>query len=88
MPRLRIEISGRVHGVGFRWFTRRAAGMRDITGFVMNMPDGTVLCEAEGEQAALDAFLADLHRGPPHSQVSGVHAEPIAEQESSGFEIR
>jgi acylphosphatase len=88
MPRLRIEISGRVQGVGFRWFTRRTAGMRGISGFVMNLPDGTVLCEAQGEPKALDAFITDLRRGPPHGQVAAVNTETMAEQDEAGFEIR
>lgn len=88
MPRLRIEITGRVQGVGFRWFTRRAAGMRGITGYVMNLPDGTVLCEAQGEQQALDAFVADLHRGPSHGQVAEVSVRTVAELDEAGFEIR
>jgi acylphosphatase len=88
MPRLRIEITGRVQGVGFRWFTRRAAGMHGIAGHVMNLPDGTVLCEAEGEQQALDAFVRELRRGPPHAQVLDAALTSIPEQDSSAFEIR
>ena len=58
--------AGRVQGVGFRMFVRQQAVMNDITGWVMNMSDGTVTMELQGDaaavEAAVDAALADGKR--------------------------
>ncbi len=88
MSRLRIEIRGVVQGVGFRWFTRRAAGRIGLAGFVRNEPDGSVCCEAEGADEALQVLLAELRRGPRGSRVDEVHARPIDPEGGQGFEIR
>jgi acylphosphatase len=63
----RIQVSGRVQGVGFRWFTRRAAEQLGLAGRVRNLPDGRVEIEVAGSPERLEAF---------RSQVSG-----LAEQE-------
>ena len=49
--RLAIMISGRVHGVGFRFFSRDAAESFGLTGWVRNTPHRTVEMEIQGEQA-------------------------------------
>lgn len=88
MPRLRILVSGRVQGVGFRWFTQRAARAHGLGGFVQNLPDGSVACEAEGPAERLQAFVADLRRGPRGSHVAELRSEPLPEQGEGGFQIR
>lgn len=89
MPRLRILVTGRVQGVGFRWFVARAAARHGIAGFVRNEPDGSVCCEAQADaQPALDAFLADVRQGPPGSRVDDLaltHEPPASG--ASGFHI-
>ena len=56
--RVHVIFSGWVQGVGFRFTTEHVAREFDVTGYVMNLPDGTVECVAEGERAELEAFLA------------------------------
>jgi len=55
--RLHAVFSGWVQGVGFRYTVLRVAGGFGVTGYVMNCPDGTVECVAEGERAELEVFL-------------------------------
>jgi len=55
-----IVFSGHVQGVGFRFTACRVAGGYDITGYVRNLPDGSVECLAEGEAHVIDSFLSDL----------------------------
>jgi acylphosphatase len=57
-----IRFYGDVQGVGFRYTACRAAGGHDVTGYVRNMPDGSVECLVEGEAAEIDAFLESLVR--------------------------
>lgn len=52
-----VSYQGRVHGVGFRFTTERLAHLHKITGFVRNVPDGTVEVVAEGEETELKYFL-------------------------------
>jgi acylphosphatase len=55
-----VRFTGQVQGVGFRFTAIRAAACYDVTGWVRNVPDGTVECTVEGEPAEIDAFLEDL----------------------------
>ena len=54
---------GRVQGVGFRMFVRQQAVMNDITGWVMNMSDGTVTMELQGKASAVEAAFAAMRTG-------------------------
>ena len=72
MRAIRFQIRGRVQGVGFRYFTLRAARQEGLTGWVSNRRDGSVEVQAQGEESALDRFRQALRRGPPGSRVSGV----------------
>jgi acylphosphatase len=85
----RFLISGRVQGVGFRFFTQDAARREGLHGFVRNNPDGTVEAVAEGEADSLERFERAIRRGPSRSRVEQVtidETEPLLS--SSGFEIR
>lgn len=87
--RLEATVHGRVQGVGFRWFVRRNAARLGLTGWVANDPSGAVTLVADGDAAALDALMLDLHEGPPGAVVDRVDAifrDPITE--FTGFEIR
>ena len=75
MPRVHLIVHGRVQGVGFRWHVLRQARSRGLAGWVRNRDDGTVEAEAEGDRAALDAFVADLRHGPARAQVTGIEAD-------------
>lgn len=72
--RLDARISGRVHGVGFRYFTYREAQALGVVGWVANLPDGSVRCVAEGPRDDLEALLGRLHEGPPSAIVEAVSA--------------
>ncbi|HEC23573.1 MAG TPA: acylphosphatase [Chloroflexi bacterium] len=72
--RLHAIVHGLVQGVNFRAFTQHEALKRRLTGWVRNRTDGTVETVAEGDRAALEAFLKFLHRGSPYAQVTKVDA--------------
>ena len=73
----RYLISGRVQGVGYRFFTREAAAREGLGGRVRNLEDGRVEVQAEGEQAGLDRFERALHQGPPWAHVQRVEVEDL-----------
>jgi acylphosphatase len=58
--RLTVWVSGRVQGVGFRWWTRARALELGLHGWAMNRPDGRVEVVAEGSEAALQNLLGLL----------------------------
>ncbi len=55
-----IIFTGRVQGVGFRFTARRAASRRQLTGFVRNVPNGTVEMFAQGRSEDIDDCIQDL----------------------------
>ena len=82
-------ISGRVQGVGFRWFTQAAAARENIHGWVHNLPDGRVEAAAEGEAEAIERFEQALRHGPPGAHVEQLEIEHTApEGRDSGFAVR
>ena len=80
-------ISGRVQGVGYRYFAKDAADREGVTGWVRNLPDGSVETLVEGDAAAVEGYLDRLRRGPSASRVDGVVVEEKAEEGHSTFEI-
>ena len=84
----RFIVSGRVQGVGFRYFAIRAARQTGVAGTVRNLPDGTVEAIAEGSQAAVADFRAALERGPSYGHVTRVDETEIPTTgRYSGFEV-
>jgi len=59
-----VHISGRVQGVGYRYFVLQRAQRLELAGFVRNLRDGRVEVAAEGEEQALRSLLEDLQQGP------------------------
>ena len=55
-----VIFRGRVQGVGFRWTVHRIAGRYDLTGFVKNLPDGTVEMLAQGSTEDIENCLNDI----------------------------
>lgn len=83
-----ITISGRVQGVWFRKFTLEKATELGIRGFVTNLPDGSVYCEAEGTVPCLDLFADWCGVGSPLAKVESVKVERKDEAGFTEFEIR
>ena len=71
----RFVISGRVQGVGFRWFTREAARREGVTGWVRNLPDGRVEAFVEGEAESVDRMERALRQGPGGARVTDVFVD-------------
>lgn len=73
----RYLISGRVTGVGFRFFAYEAARREGITGFARNMSDSRVEVVAEGDAEAMTRFEAAIRRGPARSRVDDVETDEM-----------
>lgn len=84
MRRMHLRISGRVQGVGFRWFTREEARRLGLSGWVTNLRNGDVEVSAGGEASSLDRLKRALEVGPTGAGVLSVTElnEGSAEQEA------
>ncbi|HSH46043.1 MAG TPA: acylphosphatase [Longimicrobiales bacterium] len=80
------RITGRVQGVGFRWFTRNAATDLGIGGSVRNAGDGSVEVVARGPTDQLDKLEETLRAGPSAARVEAVQRveTPPASVETGG----
>jgi len=75
MRAVRVVVSGRVQGVGFRaWVVQQATAL-GLAGQVWNRPDGGVEAEAVGPDPALERFVAALRQGPRLARVEEVAEE-------------
>ena len=77
----RFLITGDVQGVGFRWFARDAAMREGLTGWVRNLPDGSVEAFVEGDQEAVTRVERGLRSGPVGARIEAVHVD---DEEASG----
>ena len=86
---LRGLVSGRVQGVGFRYYVQRRAEAAGLRGFVRNLRDGRVEFLLQGPPAAVDAVVEQIRSGPPHARVSDLSTSEDNDAEiRSGFVIR
>lgn len=69
---MRVRVTGRVQGVGFRYSTQARAAELGVAGWVRNSRDGAVELLAVGSDAAVAALLLWLHDGPPLARVDDV----------------
>jgi acylphosphatase len=90
----RVLVSGRVQGVGYRYWLAKQARDLNIMGWCRNLPDGRVEAWLQGTKGDIDRILDWIHQGPPAASVDNVavedHAvlEPLLSETIQLFEIR
>ena len=85
----RLVVSGRVQGVGFRYFVVQAARRLEITGYVRNLRDGTVEIVAEGKPIDVRALEMDVLAGPRYGRVDRIEtADSALSGQYLGFDVR
>ncbi len=88
MRRVRVTLSGRVQGVGFRYHTRQKASRLGLVGWVRNRSDGAVEAEAEGSDESVGEFLTWLADGPAGAHVQDTQVTEMDPGGGSGFDVR
>jgi acylphosphatase len=78
-------VTGRVQGVGFRYFVEKQASTLGVSGWARNLDDGRVEVYAVGSPESLSNLAAALHAGPPMSDVRSVEQIEEAVERVSGF---
>ena len=89
IKRLHAKVTGRVQGVGFRYFVLNSATQFGLTGWARNRRDGSVEVIAEGELDSLKQLVGALRKGPKSSIVRDLKTniqEPTGEFRS--FHVR
>ena len=83
----RFVVTGRVQGVGFRWFVEREAAQLNVTGWVRNRENGNVEVMATGTREQLDALHGRLREGPRAARVDDVAVSPAPFLDAKSFGI-
>ena len=83
----RLQVAGKVQGVGFRYSLQEQAERLGIRGWVRNRRDGSVEALVQGTPEAVDAITAWARQGPRGSRVTEVRSEPADEPPQEGFRI-
>lgn len=83
-----LTVSGKVQGVGFRYFAQMTAADHGVSGWVKNLDNGTVAVHAEGSPAELDAFIADLKKGNHFAKVHHIEEERVPLESLTSFRIK
>jgi acylphosphatase len=82
-----VTISGRVQGVGFRFYVEHKARQHGVTGWVRNLRDGAVEAMIQGSAAAVDAMIGSVRHGPRGALVTDVQVTE-GTGDYTAFEIR
>lgn len=86
---IQILISGRVQGVGFRYFTESLADKYPVNGYVKNTLDNRVEVVCQGETEDIDQFINELRKGPAFSVITDVNIEELkTDRDYNSFEIK
>ncbi len=86
---VRVVVTGRVQGVGFRWSLAQIAEQQGARGWVRNRPDGSVEALIQGTRACVNEMIAWMRHGPPGAFVADAQVEMLTSAEQfEGFEIR
>jgi acylphosphatase len=84
-----VLLSGRVQGVGFRYFVESIAGKYDICGYVRNTYNNKVEVICQGKEEDVKQFIEEIKRGPTFSVVNDVKIEEIKDSKKYNiFEIK
>jgi acylphosphatase len=85
---VRLRVTGRVQGVGYRLWAMRTAARLELRGWVRNRTDGSVEALVTGAPDDIAAMIEACRNGPPGARVADVAAAPDEEDGSVGFEAR
>lgn len=83
-----LIVSGKVQGVGYRYFVLRAAKDLGVTGWVMNRNDGCVVLRATGDADMIAALKQQCLKGPRASVVNKIEEQVLTDELFGSFEIR
>lgn len=81
----RLQIRGRVQGVGYRESMVAVASAAGVDGWVRNRRDGSVEALLQGESAAVLSVIEWARQGPSFARVTALDIEDAAPTPIAGF---
>lgn len=84
---VRILVTGRVQGVGYRHAVKYQARERALRGWVRNLDNGQVEALVGGEEEAVRSLIGWMWHGPPEARVDDVVVAPATPPSTRHFEI-
>ena len=88
MRSVRLRITGRVQGVGYRAWTVGTARRLGLRGWVRNRADGSVEALVTGDDGAVAAMIQACRKGPTAARVAEVSVSEAEDDDSVGFTAR
>lgn len=90
IKQIKIQVSGRVQGVGFRFFTYQQAKKLNLLGYVKNLDNGNVEIIALGESKQIDSLVNWLNSGGPTSaKISNIKIiQMVPQNDLTSFNVR
>jgi acylphosphatase len=88
LKRAEVVVRGSVQGVFFRVETHDRARSLGLSGWVRNMPDGTVAAAFQGDDERVDSMVEWCRRGPAGAEVEEVDLAWVDPVDNEGFSIR
>ncbi|WP_149536975.1 acylphosphatase [Siccirubricoccus phaeus] len=83
-----LRVEGRVQGVGYRdWMVQEATRL-GLSGWVRNLPDGSVEAVVAGPEPAVQALLTACRRGPTLARVDRIEESFVEPPDMPGFHRR
>jgi acylphosphatase len=79
-------VTGRVHGVGYRYSVLNVARELGLAGWVRNAADGSVETRAQGHERVVEQFVEFLRKGPRAARVDAVDVV-VVEPDSTATEF-
>lgn len=77
MVRKEFLVSGRVQGVGFRFFCKYQASLLSLTGYAKNLEDGSVLIEVQGNESSIKKFKSSILKGNGFSRIISIDEKDL-----------
>ena len=87
MINYKIEVKGKVHGVGYRYAAYQKANILGIKGNVQNLEDGSVVINASAQPEKMESFVNWCQVGPDAARVSNVNTQEINNLDTNEFKI-
>ena len=85
----KILLSGRVQGVGFRYFAESVAGKYSIKGYVKNTRVGKVEILCQGKEKEVGTFIDEVSKGPAFSVITEIIKQEVTDNKTyNTFEIK